>query len=92
MPGEKKRIKLPDGSMLFLNQNTTVQLAENRHLDLKHGELFLQATPAKTADNWFVVQTPQRSVKALGTMFAVSPPKTRALVFLSRKARSKSPA
>ncbi|HVK14973.1 MAG TPA: VIT domain-containing protein, partial [Gemmataceae bacterium] len=70
--GEKSRVVLPDGSVLYLNQNTTVQLAADRHVKLAAGEVFVEAVPAKGAADRFVVDTPKRSVTALGTKFAVS--------------------
>lgn len=70
--GEKRRVTLPDGSFLYLNQKTTVELPENRHVKLVAGEVFLEAVPARTEAERFVVETPKRSVTALGTKFAVS--------------------
>jgi tetratricopeptide (TPR) repeat protein len=71
-PGEKRRVVLPDGSLLYLNQNTIVELPEARHIKLTKGEVFLEAVPAKSEAERFVVDTPKRSVTALGTKFAVS--------------------
>jgi ferric-dicitrate binding protein FerR (iron transport regulator)/tetratricopeptide (TPR) repeat protein len=70
--GEKRRVTLPDGSFLYLNQNTTVQLPKDRHIKLTAGEVFLEAVPAKTDAERFLVETPKKSVTALGTKFAVT--------------------
>ncbi|MBO0698484.1 MAG: FecR domain-containing protein, partial [Zavarzinella sp.] len=70
--GEKRRVSLPDGSLLYLNQNTSVVLAENRHVKLTGGEVFAEVVSAKTEADRFVVETPKRSVTALGTKFAVT--------------------
>ncbi len=70
--GERRRVALPDGSILYVNQNTTVSLDADRSLRLTSGEVFLEVAPrdAKTGPA-FVVKTAQREVKALGTKFAV---------------------
>ncbi|HKB01627.1 MAG TPA: VIT domain-containing protein [Gemmataceae bacterium] len=70
--GEKRRVTLPDGSLLYLNQNTSVVLAGPRHLQLKAGEVFAEVVPAATKAGRFVIETPKRSVTALGTKFAVT--------------------
>ena len=69
--GEKRRVTLPDGSFLYLNQNTVVELAKDRHIKLTKGEVFVEAVPAKSEAERFVVETPKKSVTALGTKFAV---------------------
>jgi ferric-dicitrate binding protein FerR (iron transport regulator)/tetratricopeptide (TPR) repeat protein len=73
--GEKKRVGLPDGSTLYLNQKTELTVTGYRHLDLKAGEVFVEAyRPDVEFENRspFVVATPKREVKALGTKFAVT--------------------
>jgi ferric-dicitrate binding protein FerR (iron transport regulator)/tetratricopeptide (TPR) repeat protein len=72
LAGEKKRVTLPDGSLLYLNQNTKVTLPKDRHVKLESGEVYLEAIPAKSESERFTVETPKRSVTALGTKFAVS--------------------
>src|SRR5262245_58426797 len=66
--GERRRVATPDGSVLYVNQNTTIKVDASRHIALSHGELFAEVTPQETA---FVVQTPRRGITALGTKFAV---------------------
>lgn len=72
--GEKRRIVLPDGSVVYLNQNTNIELTQDRQLKLHRGDVFVEAIPAdsKPGLGKFLVETPKRSVTALGTMFAVS--------------------
>ena len=70
--GEKRRVILPDGSILYLNQNTNVELTSDRHLKLTAGDLFVEAVPEGIAPGRFIVDTPARSVTAMGTKFAVS--------------------
>lgn len=74
--GDKRRVMLPDGSTLYLNQNSKVKLAEDRLLVLTSGDVFIEAIPATVAKTKFVVETPARSVTALGTKFAVSAAET----------------
>src|SRR5262245_8648589 len=69
--GQKRRVTLPDGSVVYLNQNTEIALATDRHVVLAKGELFVEAAPAKSEDDRFLVEAPNRSVTAHGTKFAV---------------------
>ncbi|HEX3152251.1 MAG TPA: VIT domain-containing protein [Gemmataceae bacterium] len=69
--GEKRRYVLPDGSFLYLNQETKVELTTDRHVKVETGEVFVEAVTAKTESERFIVETPNRSVTALGTKFAV---------------------
>jgi ferric-dicitrate binding protein FerR (iron transport regulator)/tetratricopeptide (TPR) repeat protein len=69
--GERRRVALPDGSILYVNQNTSVLLEADRTLRLTSGELFVEVSPRGAAEP-FVVRAPQREVKALGTKFAVN--------------------
>jgi ferric-dicitrate binding protein FerR (iron transport regulator)/tetratricopeptide (TPR) repeat protein len=74
-PGEKRRVQLPDGSLLYLNQQTTVELLEDRRVKLHAGEVFAEVVSANAqpdSSRPFVVETPKRSVTALGTKFAVT--------------------
>jgi len=71
--GEKKRLALPDGSTVYLNQQTELTVTSLRQVDLKSGQIFLEAQPADAKEGLspFVVETPQRQVTAVGTKFAV---------------------
>jgi ferric-dicitrate binding protein FerR (iron transport regulator) len=77
--GQRRRVALPDGSVLYLNQHTVVNLEKSRHLTLHRGEIFVEVAPRhpaeKTSDqphrDQFVVVTPDRRVTALGTKFDV---------------------
>lgn len=70
---ERRRALLPDGSVLYLNEQSTVALTADRKVALHRGQLFVEVTPANISDHGpFVVETPDRSVTALGTKFAVS--------------------
>src|SRR5262249_35289642 len=72
LAGEKRRLVLPAGSFLYLHQNTKVQLAKDRHVVLSSGEVFVEAVSAKSEADRFFVETPKKSVTALGTKFAVT--------------------
>jgi hypothetical protein len=71
--GECRRVGLADGSVLYLNQDTTVRVAAERQVTLTEGEVFVEVTPRErtAGDATFVVKTPRRDVAALGTRFAV---------------------
>ena len=44
--GQRRRVGLPDGSILYLNGNTAVTLDAARHVTLARGEVFVEVTPA----------------------------------------------
>jgi hypothetical protein len=71
--GQRRRLALPDGSVLFVNQNTEVKLSSKRQLELTRGEVFVEVSPRRRGTDRaaFTVQTQDRSVSALGTKFAV---------------------
>ncbi len=70
---ERRRVQLPDGSALYLNENTAVRCDAERKITLKRGEVFVEVEPrpSSNTDATFVVQTPKRDVTALGTKFIV---------------------
>jgi thioredoxin-like negative regulator of GroEL len=68
--GERRRTVLPDGSVLYVNQNTTVALDANRRVKLEAGEVFVEVAP-RGPGNPFIVKTGEREVTAIGTKFAV---------------------
>jgi ferric-dicitrate binding protein FerR (iron transport regulator) len=73
--GERSRIALPDGSVLYLNQKTELTLDAERHVTLTAGEVFVEVSPRPAGDGAaarFVVKTPRRDVTALGTKFDVA--------------------
>lgn len=71
--GERRRITLLDGSVLYLNQNTKIKVEANRQVTLDAGEVFVDVAPREAMDGQatFVVQTKNRAVSAWGTKFAV---------------------
>jgi ferric-dicitrate binding protein FerR (iron transport regulator) len=80
--GERRRVCLADGSVLYVNQDTRLAIDGERRVSLAKGEIFVEVSPRheKTADAQdahaagkatFVVSTPRRSVTALGTKFDV---------------------
>ncbi len=68
--GERRRVGLPDGSTLFVNQQTAVHIDSERQATLSTGNVFLEV--ARNDQAPFVVKTPRREVRALGTRFAVN--------------------
>jgi anti-sigma factor RsiW len=71
--GQRKRLSLPDGSILYVNEKTTVKLTADRRLKLDRGDIYVEVSPKPHAgaEGTFTVETPKRSVSALGTKFAV---------------------
>ncbi|GHC51296.1 hypothetical protein GCM10010096_24200 [Alcaligenes pakistanensis] len=71
--GEQSQIVLADGSRLWLNTASAIDVqfsAQARHIVLISGEVFIQ-TAQDDAARPFTVQTPQGSMRALGTQFNV---------------------
>jgi len=75
--GERLRVTLPDSSVLFVNQETTVRVDGERSVKLSAGSVYLEVAP-KTQEHGptFVVKTPTREIKALGTRFAIDADQT----------------
>ncbi len=75
-PTERRRLELPDGSILYLNRDTSLTLSSSRHIQLDQGEIYLEVASRHEADtedeaNRFVVMTADREVVSLGTKFNV---------------------
>jgi ferric-dicitrate binding protein FerR (iron transport regulator)/tetratricopeptide (TPR) repeat protein len=70
---ERRRVALPDGSVVYANQNTTFTYDRERHLALAAGEVFVEVRPMSLREGVgpFIVQAPRREVTAVGTKFAV---------------------
>ena len=71
LAGEKKEVVLPDGSKVWLNENTVLKYpaefaSDKRFLDLD-GEAYFEVTKDKHKP--FVVKNPAMSVQVLGTKF-----------------------
>ncbi|MEN4921217.1 FecR family protein [Achromobacter spanius] len=73
--GERRRIELPDGSLLVLNTASAVDLdydGAQRRVRLREGEILLRSAHAEPPDpRPLVVHTAEGSAQALGTYFAV---------------------
>lgn len=70
--GQRRRVTLPDGSTLYVNENTFLTVDERRSISLKHGQVYLDVVPQNegSAETGFVVKTSRHAVTALGTKFA----------------------
>jgi tetratricopeptide (TPR) repeat protein len=70
--GQRRRVLLPGGAVLYLNENTTVKLAAARRVVLAAGEVFVDAAPlGKAGTSPLVVQTPAEEVTGRASRFAV---------------------
>jgi ferric-dicitrate binding protein FerR (iron transport regulator) len=69
---ERRRVTLPDTSILYLNENTALVVDGERHLKLDAGEVYVEVAPRSGEEARFTVQTPTRKVVALGTKFDVA--------------------
>lgn len=71
---DRRRVTLPDGSVLFVNEGAEVRIAAARRVEVDRGEIFVEVSPQfDDADRRqkFEVVTPARTVTALGTKFGV---------------------
>ncbi len=71
--GEKKRTVLTDGTVLYMDQNTSVELASERVLKVTAGQVYVEAAPANATNEResFAVETAQHKLSAKDTKFAV---------------------
>lgn len=71
-PGQWETHRLADGTELILNSGSAVNLHFSQHsrtLELVRGEIMVDV--ARDPDRPFLVETPQGSIRALGTRFVV---------------------
>jgi hypothetical protein len=66
--GQRQRLLLPDGSVLYVNEKTTVKLAARQRLTLTSGEVFIEAADGAEP---LVVQTTRRTVNGRSARFGV---------------------
>ncbi|MGA2257597.1 MAG: VIT domain-containing protein, partial [Thermoguttaceae bacterium] len=78
---QRRRLSLPDGSILYLNRDTAVTLTAAREVTLRRGEIYVEVAQDPAASR-FIVSTPRRQMIALGTKFdvRVAPAATELLV------------
>jgi len=73
--GERRRLVLGDGAVVYVNQNTTMNVTDPRRLTVYAGEVYVEVPPLATAagptGETFVIRTPDREVIALGTHLGV---------------------
>jgi ferric-dicitrate binding protein FerR (iron transport regulator) len=70
----RRRVPLPDGSVLYVNRNSQVKLDTDRQLTLSAGEVYVEATPTPVGGKGtapFVSRAAGRQLTAVGTKFAV---------------------
>src|SRR5262249_25603473 len=71
--GQRRHFRLPDGSSLYVNQNTALKLDTASHLSLVAGEVVVEGAPTSRPERAtpFVIQAPQRTVTGVNSKFAV---------------------
>ncbi len=70
--GEQRQIKLDDGTLVFLNTDTAIQVdytKDQRLVSLLKGEIYVDVKP--DVQRPFVVETSSGTAKAVGTAFSV---------------------
>ncbi len=83
---ERRRVTLPDGSTLFLNENTQVEVKSARRLLVRAGEIFVEVVPQHLIESKspFVVETPHKNITALGTKFLIKANKAETDVLVTQ--------
>jgi ferric-dicitrate binding protein FerR (iron transport regulator) len=66
---ERRRVTLPDGSILFVDAESEVAVEDERLLRVESGSVYVEVEP--DPERPFRVLTPTRELTALGTRFAV---------------------
>ncbi len=72
---ERRRVNLPDGSVLYVNESAILEVATARKIEVQRGEVFVEVVPQFDQENQrelFEVVTPTRTITALGTKFGVN--------------------
>ncbi|MBO9634408.1 MAG: FecR domain-containing protein [Chitinophagaceae bacterium] len=74
-PGERSRLKLGDGTIIYMNGGSSLKYpkvfaGDKREVELVSGEIFLEVAPNEAMP--FMVRTDSLSVQVLGTSFTVS--------------------
>jgi ferric-dicitrate binding protein FerR (iron transport regulator) len=75
--GERRRVTLDDGTILYVNQSSEATVTASRRLLLGRGEVYLEVAARAQSDKsgsdsaTFIVSTPSGEVSAFGTHFAV---------------------
>lgn len=73
--GDRRDVRLADGSQVHLNTDTAMQVqysAQTRRVQLRAGEVYVRTAPdAAARARPFIVETPQGFLRALGTRFVV---------------------
>ncbi len=67
---ERRRVLLPDGSVLYVNQMSQVSVANKRRIEVTKGGVFVEVVSLPDGKP-FEVNTQHRTVTAIGTKFAV---------------------
>lgn len=85
-PGEKRREMLPDGSVVYMDQDTELKLVANRHIRLEQGRIYVTAVSAldDPTRGPFLVKTDKRKIEAIGTNFEVTCTKTADTVLVGK--------
>jgi ferric-dicitrate binding protein FerR (iron transport regulator) len=66
---ERKRVELPDKSILYVDRDTAVEVKSERRVRVERGNVYVEVAPDQAER--FVVETPTREVVAHGTHFEV---------------------
>jgi len=69
--GERRRVSLPDGSVLSVNQNTAIHYDALRHLTLKAGEIFVEVAPPAQGGGLFS-SAAERAYLVLGCLIGMA--------------------
>lgn len=69
--GQRRRVVLPEGAVLYLNQNTSIKLDQTRQVTVRSGQVLVETAARKKEDLPLIVKTPKREVSGRNAKFAV---------------------
>src|SRR5262249_53585422 len=68
--GQQRRVRLPDKSLLYVRQGTTLSVTRESAIELTAGEVFVETAGGKLAPT-VTVKTPKRTMQARDSRFGV---------------------
>jgi ferric-dicitrate binding protein FerR (iron transport regulator) len=69
--GERRRLALPDGSALYVNENSNIELEQPNSLSVRSGEVYVEVAPALDNQKPLVVHAAGASISGRSASFAV---------------------
>ena len=82
--GQRRRLQLADGGVLFVNQQAEAKLTDAGRLSLSRGEVYVEAPFSKTRKDALTVVTPHQELAGGSSHFTVRVDKAGTMVVVAR--------